>query len=466
MYQSGYGGPGTLSRLGLWKIPGALWSPPAGAFGCSASRLLFSGYVGLDVACLDNVLLMLGYSISPNNVVDADTTEAVRQLQSDLGLIADGNLGPVTLTAIGMWVAPSDDTPPPAGSYGCAVARILLPGYAGLDVQCVDNVLSMMGLLATPNNVVDADTQLALRRAQALFGIYQSGYGGPATLSRLSLWQTPGTSWSPPGGSFGCGTSRALPPGTQGLDVACLDNILLLLGYRITPNNLVDAATTAAVRQFQVHIGLTADGVAGLSTLTRLAMYDPPGRAVLISDSAIAGIRWSGNLGRLTNAQWETHLESCRRLVYPSCRGREGYAPRTALNEINYIRAVKGLAGPDDLLVIAVGYNDSSYRFGSDFAAVNVAARNAGFQRIVWLTYRTGVSYTLPGTGGTQRSNYAAMNNTMAAALATGAWPDVSVWDYASYTALRTSWFTADGVHLTASGAVGVAGWLSVMVAQ
>lgn len=195
-------------------------------------------------------------------------------------------------------------------------------------------------------------------------------------------------------------------------------------------------------------------------------MYAAPQRVVFISDSALAGIRWSGNLGRLVNARWETYLESCRRLVAPSCRGREGYAPRTALNEINYIRAVRGAADPDDLLVIGVGYNDWSGRFASDFNAVNSAARSAGFRQIVWLTYRTGVSYTLPGTGRTQRSNYALMNAAMSTALASGAWPDVSIWDYASYTAPMTSWFTSDGVHLTGTGAARVADWLSAMVAR
>ncbi len=62
------------------------------------------------------------------------------------------------------------------------------------------------------------------------------------------------------------------------------------------------------------------------------------------------------------------------------------------------------------------------------------------------------------------QSSYAAMNNTMATALASGAWPDDSVWDYAGYTATRNSWFTRDGVHLTPSGAGAIADWLSLQV--
>jgi hypothetical protein len=212
----------------------------------------------------------------------------------------------------------------------------------------------------------------------------------------------------------------------------------------------------------------TPGGTVYSSSFTLVRTPRTPPRTVLISDSVMAAIRWSGNLGRLVNSNWETYLESCRRLVYPSCSGREGYAPRTALAEINNIRAWRGPAGPDDLLVIAVGYNDWQERFRSDFGAVNSAARAAGFREIVWLTYRTGVTYSPPDSGGssTPQSNYAAMNRILADELASGAWPEVSVWDYASYTATRTSWFTSDGVHLTSTGARAIADWLSVQVAQ
>lgn len=276
-YQSGVAGPPVLELLGVWSTPSQRHDMPPGSFGCVGSRLLFSGYVGLDVGCLDNVLVILGYDLAPNNVVDAGTASAVAALQSDLGLRVDGTPGVATLSAIGLWTQPSGEEPlPPPGSYGCAVSRILLPGFAGLDVACVDNVLAEMGYLATPNNVVDAETQAALRAVQRTFGLYESGIGGPGTLSTLSLWQTPATPWPPSAGSFGCATSRTLAPAAAGLDVACLDNILLMLGYRLAPNTTVDASTMAAVRLAQSHLGLPVDGIPGPATLTQLGMYVPP----------------------------------------------------------------------------------------------------------------------------------------------------------------------------------------------
>jgi hypothetical protein len=183
-----------------------------------------------------------------------------------------------------------------------------------------------------------------------------------------------------------------------------------------------------------------------------------PPRVVLISDSAISGIRWYGRQSFLTGTSWETYLESCRRLVSPSCRGREGYAPRTAAGELSTIAATHGPAGPNDLLVVAVGYNDYDTQFRSDFATVTTRAYDTGFKRIVWLTYRELNGYHIPLGG---RSDYAAMNAIMREELASGRWPGVALWEYDQITRAKPEWFYADGIHVTPSGAERVAEVLS-----
>lgn len=184
-----------------------------------------------------------------------------------------------------------------------------------------------------------------------------------------------------------------------------------------------------------------------------------PPRAVLISDSAISGIRWYGRQAHLTETNWEIYLESCRRLVAPSCRGREGYRPRTAVAELDYIRATRGLAGSLDLLVIAVGYNDSPNHFRSHFTQVMNAAGAAGFDRIVWLTYRSSHSYHAPGATATTAS--AAMNAILRDELQSGRWPSLGLWDYDAATAGHDDWFYDDGLHVTPDGASRVAEWMS-----
>ncbi len=183
----------------------------------------------------------------------------------------------------------------------------------------------------------------------------------------------------------------------------------------------------------------------------------PPGdrRVTIISDSAMAGIRWNGALGGLQGFIPVAKLESCRRLVRASCRGRDGYRPATAEHEIGALP----VAGREDILVIAVGYNDWHTHFSSDFDIVVGAARARGFHHIVWVNYMSRVGYTLPGTG--ERSNYGEMNAVLIDKVGSGEFPDVRIWDLDLYSTWSPGWFASDGVHETQLGSWGVADWIS-----
>jgi hypothetical protein len=182
----------------------------------------------------------------------------------------------------------------------------------------------------------------------------------------------------------------------------------------------------------------------------------PPDRRVtIIGDSASAGMRWNGALGGLQGFQVDARLESCRRLVQWSCRGREGYVPRTAEAEIQTLAP----AGIDDMLVVMTGYNDWHERFDDDFDAVVGAARERGFHHIVWVDYRSNAGYTPPSGGG--RSNYGEMNRVIGEKLASGAFPEVRRWHFDAYTSGTSLWFFSDGVHETTFGSWGVADWIS-----
>ncbi len=193
-------------------------------------------------------------------------------------------------------------------------------------------------------------------------------------------------------------------------------------------------------------------------TTTGAPRNDPPPdrRVTIISDSAMAGVRWNGALEGFEGFEAVAHLESCRRLVQYSCRGREGYAPRTAAAHVRSLPP----AGPEEILVIAVGYNDWHSSFSTDFDIVIDAARRKGFHHIVWVDYRSDVGYRLPGSGGSQ-SNYAEMNRVLAEKLGSGAFPDVRRWRLNDYTSSSTGWFRSDGVHETTLGSWGVTDWIS-----
>ena len=57
------------------------------------------------------------------------------------------------------------------------------------------------------------------------------------------------------------------------------------------------------------------------------------------------------------------------------------------------------------------------------------------------------------------------MNAILHAKVASGAFPDVEVWDYDRYAESADSWFVSDGIHETATGAWGTADWISRHVA-
>lgn len=183
----------------------------------------------------------------------------------------------------------------------------------------------------------------------------------------------------------------------------------------------------------------------------------PPRSAVIISDSAMAGIRWNGALGGFRGFFADDRLQSCRRLVARSCNGREGIRPRTALNEVRSLAP----AQPTDVLVIAVGYNDWHVGFEWQSRMVLDAARQKGFRYVAWVTYRELVGYTLPSDSNVSRSSYAYMNAELRNIVASGEYPELRLWDLDGYTRGVAGWFTSDGVHELRRGSWGVADWIS-----
>ncbi|MCB0966250.1 MAG: hypothetical protein KDB37_05395 [Ilumatobacter sp.] len=178
-------------------------------------------------------------------------------------------------------------------------------------------------------------------------------------------------------------------------------------------------------------------------------------RVLVVSDSSFAGIRWNGALSSLQGAQFDARLESCRRLIGVSCRGREGYSPRTALAELQTVTP-----GTVDVLVMATGYNDFASRFPEAFEAVMNEARRLAVPRVVWITYREPVGYHSP-SGASNAATFAANNRILRLQLASARWPELSLLDWNAYSAAHPEWATYDGVHLTVAGARAAAEFIS-----
>jgi len=185
------------------------------------------------------------------------------------------------------------------------------------------------------------------------------------------------------------------------------------------------------------------------------AMSTERSDVLLIGDSAFAGIRWNSALGYLQGANFDARLESCRRLIGASCRGREGYTPLTALDDLWSVTP-----GRYSTAVIAAGYNDAAATFPFAVEAIMVAARAKGIDRVVWVTYRENVGYVSPSSV-SNAATFVANNAVLRAAAVSGGYPELILADWSHYSATRPDWFTSDGVHLTTTGGPAAAEYVS-----
>ena len=179
-------------------------------------------------------------------------------------------------------------------------------------------------------------------------------------------------------------------------------------------------------------------------------------RVLLVGDSTMLAIRRYGALGALRGFDATYEAASCRTLGVPSC----GPEPRPA----NALEVITAASGPFDVVVVMAGYDEWWTSFPTSFDAVVDAARSTGAEHVVWLTFREGVGYTSPD-GATANEAFVKNNETLRTKVASGAYPDVMLADWYSYTNPPGDWLALDGIHITEPGAFGLADYLSRVVA-
>lgn len=217
------------------------------------------------------------------------------------------------------------------------------------------------------------------------------------------------------------------------------------------------AVVAALMSGLVAGIAVAADGIGGAAELpTEWAeRVNPPDRAVVIGDSAIAALRWvPGADNAIVGFGHTLDLESCRRLFAESCRGREQRRPPTVFEAMDFH------AGKYRTLVVATGYNDSASSFDEAFIEVTEKARRLGFERIVWFTLRSDVDYVSPGSVANHET-FAQYNAALRDFLVMGDGPEVVLADWGGYSADRPEWFVTDGVHYRQVGAWAASDYLS-----
>jgi len=198
---------------------------------------------------------------------------------------------------------------------------------------------------------------------------------------------------------------------------------------------------------FSMRTRLGVAGVVVVAVLAALVALGPAAQSAsavkltFIGDSKAAGIEFSRKAKRLLSRGHDVRrdLKVCRRLVAPSC-SYQGSTPLTALEAIRHYGTDLGA-----VLVVDVGYNDSSSTYRSQLNQVMRAALNRGVEGVVWVNLKA------------VRTDYGRINSIINRARER--WPELYVANWNKYSRDHPGWFAtwdAERIHLTKAGAVGL----------
>ena len=176
---------------------------------------------------------------------------------------------------------------------------------------------------------------------------------------------------------------------------------------------------------------------------------------LIIGDSTLAAVENNDAMHAFTGMDPVYDAKSCRGLGQQSC------GDNPAANTVTTIDRAEGLY---DVVVVMGGYDEWYETFAASFEQVVASSRAKGARWVVWLTYTEDVDYVLPD-GTPANESLVNMNQIMRDLVAGGSFPDVLIADWNVYAANTSGWYNDDDVHLSRTGAYGVADFISRKVA-
>ena len=229
--------------------------------------LLKKGVSGLEVRKLQGRLAELGYYAGGMDGIYGETTvDAVKAFQRNNGLSGDGQAGAQTQKKLYSSTARYANHPVATADPGAA--RTLSLGMSGNDVYALqERLIELRYLSGMADGVFGEETQTALIAFQKNNNLTADGNAGSSTLRKINGSCKAATGSTPEPAAVGA----TLREGDQGEAVYLLQARLFELGYytgRI--DGRFSEETTMAVTQFQMANGLTADGIAGRGTQSKL----------------------------------------------------------------------------------------------------------------------------------------------------------------------------------------------------
>lgn len=261
--------PTASPRTAATAAPGAQsWSTSTEDYN-AGYPVLRVGSTGSDVSDLQARLVELGYYTGTiDGKYSAATQSAVMEFQSRNGLTADGVAGRQTQDLLYSGAAQPKTVSASAQSGGYV---LLKQGSSGLEVRKLQGRLAELGYYAGGvDGLYGESTVNAVKAFQRNNGLSGDGQAGEQTQSKL--YGSSARYANNPVATADPEQARSLSVGMTGNDVYALQQRLIELRYLTgVADGVFGQETMEAVAAFQRNNNLTADGVAGLSTLKKLA---------------------------------------------------------------------------------------------------------------------------------------------------------------------------------------------------
>lgn len=171
-------------------------------------------------------------------------------------------------------------------------------------------------------------------------------------------------------------------------------------------------------------------------------------RVTVFGDSAATAMAYDASAKRTLSRGIDLQLEvtPCRRLGDASCP-YDGVRPPNVIDRATELGTQLG-----PVVVVAVGYNDYEANYTENIDDAMAVFRKAGVQHVLWATLRA------------SRQSYANMNGMILAAAKK--YPEISVLDWDGASRNEPDWLQPDGIHLTPSGAEGMAALIENALVQ
>lgn len=177
-------------------------------------------------------------------------------------------------------------------------------------------------------------------------------------------------------------------------------------------------------------------------------------KVLVVSGSSLNGVTSHKAFAGFQGAEFTFDLRDCRRTHGTSCSVFGRTRPTTVLE------VVQSRGSGHDVLIVFAGYNEGPSTLSKGFDLVVAAARTRGIDHIIWATLRTNHDYTSSRIAGLN-AKFVQSNAMLRGKIASGAFPDVTLADWDTYSTHEHTWFIKDGIHFKRPGAWGAADYLS-----